>query len=125
MLCIIDTALKARQEAGKPIRVGMIGSGFMGRGVANQIVNSVPGMELVAIFNRTLENAKRAYTEAGIEDAQVVKTVGELESAIAQGKYSVTHDAMLLCRAEGIDALVEVTSAVEFGVWRSGGAGSD
>ncbi|MCY7393262.1 MAG: Gfo/Idh/MocA family oxidoreductase [Leptolyngbyaceae cyanobacterium CAN_BIN12] len=115
MLYIIDTALKARQEAGKPIRVGMIGSGFMGRGVANQIVNSVPGMELVAIFNRTLETAKRAYTEAGIEDAQVVKTVGELEAAIAQGKYSVTDDAMLLCRAEGIDALVEVTGAVEFG----------
>ncbi|MDX2228719.1 MAG: Gfo/Idh/MocA family oxidoreductase [Leptolyngbyaceae cyanobacterium bins.349] len=112
---IVDTALKARQEAGNPVRVGMIGSGFMGRGIANQIVNSVPGMELVAIFNRNVEKAKRAYTEAGIEEFQVVKTVGDLEAAIARGQYAVTDDAMLLCRAEGIDALIEVTGAVEFG----------
>ncbi len=114
-MLIVDTALKARQEAGNPVRVGMIGSGFMGRGIANQIVNSVPGMELVAIFNRNVETARRAYTEAGIEDIRVVTTVGELESAIAQGKPAVTDDAMLLCQAQGIDALIEVTGAVEFG----------
>lgn len=112
---IVDTALKARAEAGNPVRVGMIGSGFMGRGIANQIANSVPGMELVAIFNRNVERAKRAYNEAGIEDVVEVKTVGELESTIAQGKYAITDDAMLLCRAEGIDALIEVTGAIEFG----------
>ncbi|MEH2436498.1 MAG: Gfo/Idh/MocA family oxidoreductase, partial [Nostoc sp.] len=95
--------------------VGMIGAGFMGRGIANQIVNSVPGMELVAISNRQIDAAKQAYSEAGIEDIQVVATVSELEDAIANGKYAVTEDAKLLCRAEGIDALIEVTGAVEFG----------
>jgi predicted homoserine dehydrogenase-like protein len=112
---IVDTALKARAEAGKPIKVGMIGAGFMGRGIANQIANSVPGMELVAIFNRNLDGAKRAYTEAGIETFQVVNTVADLEDSVAQGKYAVTDDAMLLCRAEGIDALIEVTGTIEFG----------
>jgi len=112
---IVDTALKARAEAGNPIKVGMIGAGFMGRGIANQIANSVPGMELVAIFNRNLEGAKRAYTEAGIESFQVVKTVADLEASVAEGKYAVTDDAMLLCRAEGIDALIEVTGTIEFG----------
>jgi predicted homoserine dehydrogenase-like protein len=38
-----------------------------------------------------------------------------LEDAIARGKYAITDDAMLLCKAEGIDALVEVTGAIEFG----------
>lgn len=114
-MLIIDSALKARQEAGNPIRVGMIGSGFMGRGIANQIINSVPGMELVAIFNRDVEQAKRAYTEAGIDTMQVVATVEALEAAIAQGKYAITDDAMVLCRATGIEALIEVTGAVEFG----------
>ena len=112
---IVDTALKARQEAGNPIRVGMIGSGFMGSGIANQIANSVPGMELVAIFNRTVDKAKKAYAQAGIDNVRVVTTVGELEESIARGQYAVTDDAMLLCRAEGIDALIEVTGAVEFG----------
>jgi len=115
MYFIVDTALQARQEAGNPVRVGMIGSGFMGSGIANQIANSVPGMELVAIFNRNVEKARRAYQQAGIEDVRYVKTVEELEEAIAHNHYAITDDAMLLCHAEGIDALIEVTGAVEFG----------
>ncbi|MEP0869196.1 Gfo/Idh/MocA family oxidoreductase [Trichocoleus desertorum AS-A10] len=114
-MIIVDRALQARAEAGNPVRVGMIGAGFMGRGIANQIANSVPGMELVAIFNRNLDGAKRAYTEAGITDVRVVTTVADLEAAIAQGQYAVTDDAMLLCQAEGIDALIEVTGTIEFG----------
>jgi len=114
-MIIVDRALQARAEAGNPIKVGMIGAGFMGRGIANQIKNSVPGMELVAISNRSVDAAKRAYSEAGIEDYKVVSTVAELEDAIAHNKAAVTEDAMLLCRAEGIDALIEVTGAVEFG----------
>jgi predicted homoserine dehydrogenase-like protein len=114
-MIIVDRALQARAKAGNPVKVGMIGAGFMGRGIANQITNSVPGMELVAISNRNVETAKRAYSEAGIEDVKVVSTVKDLEDAIANGQYAVTEDAMLLCQAEGIDALIEVTGAVEFG----------
>lgn len=114
-MIIVDTALQAREEAGNPIKVAMIGAGFMGRGVANQILNSVPGMKLVAISNRSISEAKRAYAEAGAEDVKEVSTVSELENAIAQGQYAITDDAMLLCKAEGIDALVEVTGAIEFG----------
>jgi len=66
-MIIVDRALQARADAGTPIRVGMIGAGFMGRGVANQIVNSVPGMVLVAISNRGVAAARRAYAEAGVD----------------------------------------------------------
>ncbi|RUR84985.1 NAD(P)H-dependent oxidoreductase [Chlorogloeopsis fritschii PCC 9212] len=114
-MIIVDRALAARAEAGNPIKVGMIGAGFMGRGIANQIINSVPGMELVAISNRNLEAAKRAYLEAGIEEFKATTTVTELEDAITHGNYAVTEDPLSLCRAEGIDALIEVTGAVEFG----------
>ena len=114
-MIIVDNALKARAEAGNPVKVAMIGAGFMGRGIANQILNSVPGMKLVAISNRSLDVAKRAYAEAGAEDVKVVDTVSELEDAIAQGQYAVTEDAMLLCKASAIDALIEVTGAIEFG----------
>jgi predicted homoserine dehydrogenase-like protein len=113
-MIIVDKALQARAAAGNPVKVGMIGAGFMGRGIANQIVNSVPGMELVAIFNRNVEGAQRAYTEAGIEAVQVV-TAADLEDAIAKGQYAITDDAQLLCQADGIDALIEVTGTIEFG----------
>jgi len=114
-MIIVDKALLARAAANNPIRVAMIGAGFMGRGIANQIINSVPGMELVAIFNRHIDAAKQAYLAAGIEDIQVVSTTSDLEKSIAKGQYAVTEDPYVVCRALGIDALIEVTGAVEFG----------
>ena len=56
-MIIVDTALKKRAAEGRPVKVALVGAGFMARGVANQIVNSVPGMKLVAISNRTLPTA--------------------------------------------------------------------
>jgi predicted homoserine dehydrogenase-like protein len=114
-MIIVDEALRRREAEGRPVRVAMVGAGFMGRGVANQIVNSVPGMELVAVSNRHLESAERAYAEAGAGPSSVVESVDALERAIARGVPAVTEDAELLCRAEGIDALLEVTGSVEFG----------
>jgi predicted homoserine dehydrogenase-like protein len=114
-MIIVDRALQARAEAGNPIRVGMVGAGFMGRGIANQIINSVPGMDLVAIANRTLAGARRAYAEAGMEDVQLVGTASALEDAIRRGQQAITDDATLLCQAAGIDALIEVTGTIEFG----------
>ncbi|HET6538941.1 MAG TPA: Gfo/Idh/MocA family oxidoreductase [Chryseolinea sp.] len=113
-MVIVDTALAKRQEENNPVRVGLVGAGFMGRGIVLQIANSVPGMELVAIYNRSVEGAKRAYREAGIEDFEVVNTQAALEDRIAKGKYTITEDPFLLCKAENIDVLVEVTGAVEF-----------
>ncbi len=114
-MILVDSALAKRQAEGRPVRVGMIGAGFMARGIANQIVNSTPGMRLVAIANRTVENAERAYIEAGLSEVARVSSQAQLDTAIAGNRAAVTDDPMLLCRADGIDALIEVTGAVEFG----------
>jgi predicted homoserine dehydrogenase-like protein len=113
-MIIVDTALKAREAAGNPIKVGMIGAGFMGRGIANQIINSVPGMRLIAIANRTLEHARRAYVEAGIKPVAVT-TQNALDDLVRRGNYAVAEDPMLVCEAENVEAIIEVTGAVEFG----------
>jgi len=112
-MIIIDTALHKRASAGKPIRVGLVGAGFMARGVALQIARSVPGMRVAAIANRTLSGARRAYEEAGVSEWREVESLTALEAAVAQGVPAVTDDALLLCRAEGIDAIVEVTGTIE------------
>ncbi|SHJ59714.1 Predicted homoserine dehydrogenase, contains C-terminal SAF domain [Hymenobacter daecheongensis DSM 21074] len=114
-MLIIDTALAQRQRLGQPIRVAMVGAGFMGRGVALQICRYVPGMELVAIANRTLSQARRAYEEAGEPGAREVDSVLALETCIQRGQPAITEDALLLSRAAGIDAIIEVTGAVEHG----------
>ncbi len=110
-MIILDTALRKREAEGRPIRVGMIGAGFMGRGLANQIVNSVPGMVLVAIANRTLANGERAYADAGVTPTRV-STGAEVDAAAGP---CVLEDAFELLRAEQLDCVVDVTGAVEFG----------
>lgn len=112
---IVDVALARRHEEGNPIRVGMVGAGFMGRGIARQIVSYVSGMELVAISNRSLPGARRAYAEAGAREPHVVSSLTELEDLVSKREPCVTEDASLLCRADGVDALIEVTGTVEFG----------
>jgi predicted homoserine dehydrogenase-like protein len=112
-MMIVDSALEERHRGGNPIRVGMVGAGFMGRGIALQIITATRGMELVAIANRTLDNARRAYGEAGV-DANVVESEAALARAIERSEPAVTDDASLICTAEAIDAVIEVTGTVEF-----------
>jgi predicted homoserine dehydrogenase-like protein len=113
-MILVDTALRKRQADGRPIRVGMVGAGFMARGVARQIQQSTPGMELCAIANRTIERARAAFVDAGAEDPVEVGSLSALSTALADGRPAVTDDPMLLCRAEGLDVILEVTGAVEF-----------
>ena len=113
-MIITDSALAKRQREGRPIRVGMVGAGFQGRGLANQIINSTPGMELVAIANRTEAKGVRAYEEAGAT-AAVVDSRSALERAIREGRPAVVADALELVAADGVDCVVDVTGAVEHG----------
>ena len=113
-MIIVDTALEKREQEGKPIRVGMVGAGYMGRGIALQILKYVKGMKLVAISNRTLSEAERAYRQAGVDIVKPVETVAQLEEIISQGQFAITDDAMLLCEAQSIDALIEVTGTIEY-----------
>ena len=113
-MIIVDKILEQREKDGAPIRVGMVGAGFMGRGIALQMCNVVPGMRLAAIANRHLDGARRAYSEAGVDDLQHVESVSQLERAIANDQFAVTEDAMLLCRAQNLDMIIEATGTVEF-----------
>ncbi len=113
-MILIDTALRRRAEEGRPIRVAMVGAGFMARAIANQFINVTPGIRLVAISNRNLEAARRCYADAGISDVRVVESVAQLEDAISRGHPAITTDAMLLARAENVEVLHEVTGAVDF-----------
>ena len=114
-MIIVDTALRQREADGDPIRVAMVGAGAMGRAITFQIATAVPGMEVVAISNRTLESAERAYRQAGAEVIRTVSDKAQLASAMEEGVPAITDDPGLLCAADGVDAIFEVTGAVEFG----------
>src|SRR4051812_5499572 len=114
-MIIVDRALKAREEQGKPVRVGMIGAGFMGQGLTNQIVHSVPGMRMAAIYNRKPERALGVYRYAGCEDVKLAATQAAVDDSVGRGIPVVAEDPYTICRSPGIDVVIDVTGSVEFG----------
>lgn len=113
-MLIVDRALQARERDGCPIRVGIVGAGAMARGIVLQIATAVHGMEVVAIANRHLEGAERAFREAGVPRFHEAGLPGDVETCLARGDRVVTTDARLLCEASGIDVILEATGTVEF-----------
>jgi predicted homoserine dehydrogenase-like protein len=115
-MILVDKALRVRAADRKPVRVGMIGAGFMARGVMNQIINSVPGMRIAAVYNRHLDKAIGAYTYVdGSFVPAVAETQRELDQAIERERPVVTEDALLIARSPHVDVLLETTGSVEFG----------
>ena len=117
-MILVDTALRRREAEGRPIRVGMVGAGFMAHGVTNQITNSVPGMRVAAIYNRRFHRAVDCYKYARDSFEPVVaETQSQLDDAVRSQRPVVTEDVMLLARSEHIDVLLETTGSVEFGAY--------
>jgi len=112
----IDEVLKERHDRGDPIRIALVGAGAAARMIALHLLIEPPkGIRLVAIGNRTLEHAQQAFTDAGIRSITIATSVGALESAIAKGVAAVTDNAMLVCEASNVDAIVDCTGTVEYG----------
>ncbi len=114
-MIIVDKALNDRAAAGNPIRVGLVGAGFMGRSITRQITDRVPGMQVVAIANRTASRAEDAYAQAGVDKVTHVETADQLDESIHKGRPAITEDPAVLCEAEGVEAIIEATGTVEFG----------
>ena len=115
--------LKAREAANDPIRVGIVGCGQMGSGLAHA-VGQAPGMEVRALADVDLERALRTFAELGVPDEWVVQanSVDEAQDALRRGRRVATQDAMLLPQLEALEANVEATGVVDVGArvaWES------
>src|ERR1051325_1428134 len=102
-MIIVDKALEARAEQGKPIKVAILGGGFMAQGLTNQIVNSVPGMEGVAIYSRKPQKAIHVLSYAGRQSPIEAASQSQLDDAIRERKSVFTQDVMLIARSEQVD----------------------
>ena len=114
-MIIVDTALEAREKEGRPIRVALLGAGFMSHGLANHIVNTTPGMRLVGVYNRRPQRAFELYEYAGVKDVVSPTTQKQADLAMREGIAVATDDAFLLARSPEVDVIVDVTGSVEFG----------
>src|SRR4051812_6773545 len=114
-MILVDNALKERERQGRPIRVGMVGAGFMGQGLTNQITHSVPGMRMAAVYNRKPERAVHVYNYSGLDDVVMAGSQSAFDDAVRQGRPTVADDPYFICRSPEIDVIVDVTGSVEFG----------
>ncbi len=95
-----------QQDRGRPVRVGIVGAGQMGRGLAAQ-VGRLEGLELSAVIDVDAERARQALVLAG-RDGVVDGTAADAAASIAAGTPVALTDA----RAVGdlpLDVVVEVT----------------
>jgi predicted homoserine dehydrogenase-like protein len=115
-MIIVDTALAAREAEGRPVRVAMLGAGFMARGITNQILNYSTGIRLAAIYSRHVPRAIDCYqyADAALEPI-VADSQSTLDKAVLMGRPVVTGDEMAVCRSQHVDVILDVTGAVEFG----------
>jgi predicted homoserine dehydrogenase-like protein len=114
-MSVLLRAIDERRAAGNPIRVGLVGAGYAARGFASRIIRRQPGVELVAIANRTVAEAERAYRQAGVETVRRVDAARDLDAAIRAGEPVVTDDPSVLTDCPAIEVIVEATGEVEFG----------
>jgi len=114
-MVIVDTALEKREKEGKPVRVGIVGCGYMGRAVALQLLKPSVGMRLAAIYNRTPSKAQQTLRDAGVSSFEEATSVQQLDEAILRGKVSIVTDPLLLCDAHNIDVVIDATSDMECG----------
>lgn len=108
--------LNARLADGNPIKVGIIGCGQMGSGLAHTI-NNIRGMDVRAIADVYPDRAQKTLTDMGVStsDIRVTEHEGEANDLIKQGKFIITPDALLMPRLDAVDANVEATGVTDVG----------
>ncbi|MGE0237139.1 MAG: NAD(P)H-dependent oxidoreductase [Parvibaculaceae bacterium] len=95
---------------GRPIRVGLIGSGEMGTDIVTQC-DQMAGITVAAIAEIDIDAAKRALAIAGRAPASYVVADGKarFDEALRRGRTAVTEDARALCTNDVIDVVIDAT----------------
>ncbi len=104
--------LQARADAGRPVRVGLIGAGKFGTMFLSQ-ARRVPGIHVMAIADLSPERARENLKSTGWPAEQYA--AGSAAKALAKGTTFITDDAERVIDAGGIEVIIEATGDPEVG----------
>ena len=108
--------LQTRADSGKPIRIGLVGSGEMGTDIVTQVAH-MPGLEIGAISELRIPAAGKAVDIAYREEGhwREAKTADALNATMELGKIAVTDNVDLLINSGMIDVVIDATGVPEVG----------
>ena len=105
--------LAARAEAGKPLRVGLIGAGKFGTMFLAQ-ARRVPGLHVLGVADLAPARAHAALARAGWSPEQC--GARDFGDALRSGATYVTDDGEALIAAGGLEVVVEATGVPAAGI---------
>ena len=102
-------ALAARERAGKPVKVGVIGCGQMGTDLFVQIAQ-MQGIEIVAACDMRPERIEAACKMSG-DRCRPLEIVGggNLSQAIGRGRLAAANDPEVVCRTPEVEVVIDAT----------------
>jgi predicted homoserine dehydrogenase-like protein len=109
----LSSLLLAREAAGRPVTVGLIGAGKFGTMFLAQ-ARLTRGLHVVAVADLNVERARNQLQAAGWPPAQY--SAASLADARKQRSTHVTPDAGALMAFDGIEVIVEATGIPEAGI---------
>ncbi len=101
-------------DSTKPLEMGIIGMGAMGKGLLYQSLVT-PGMKCLCVAEIALEKTLPFIESLGIE-YRIVDSPATMIAAIDAGVLAVCEDGDLVAACEPIDVLIEATSAIIAGL---------
>lgn len=105
--------LKGLAEAGKPVRVGLIGAGKFGSMFLSQVPRT-PGVHLMGIADLSPERARQSLRRVGWSDAQfAAKSWAE---AVRNGSTFVQDDAEAMISQSELDIVIDATGSPSAGI---------
>lgn len=109
----LSTLLKARQEAGRPVTVGLIGAGKYGTMFLAQ-ARTTPGMQIVAVADLNVARAASQLRSCNWPAEQYAAR--SFDEALRTGGTYLTDSADDLVRAPGIEVVIEATGDPRTGI---------
>ena len=109
----LHAKLRAREAAGKPVRIGLIGCGKFASMFLAQVPRS-PGLHVAAIADLAPERARANLARIGWEPGRAA--AASLDAAVAGRTTWLTEDAMAMLADPRIEVVIEATGHPAAGI---------
>jgi len=106
------SSLAKRADAGRPLRVGLIGAGKFGTMFLSQALR-IAGLHVMGIADLSVDRSRAALQRAAWPDGRIASHAGE---AAAYGTTFLTESADELIACEGLEVVIEATGAPAVGI---------